>query len=71
MTGELSLSGQVLAVGGIREKVLAARRNKVPEVLLPEAKRGDYVELPAYLTEGVTVYVASLFRDVVKRVFPS
>jgi ATP-dependent Lon protease len=71
MTGELTLTGQVLAVGGIREKVIAARRNRVPELLLPEANRGDYEELPAYLTQGLTVHFASHFRDVVKRVFPS
>lgn len=71
MTGELTLTGQVLAVGGIREKVIAARRNKVPELLLPEANRGDYEELPAYLTQGLTVHFASHFRNVVKRVFPS
>ena len=42
MTGELTLTGQVLAVGGIREKVIAARRARITEVILPFANKGDY-----------------------------
>ena len=42
MTGELTLTGRVLPVGGIREKVVAARRAQITEVLLPFANRGDY-----------------------------
>ena len=42
MTGELTLTGQVLPVGGIREKVIAARRQKINNLILPEANRGDY-----------------------------
>jgi ATP-dependent Lon protease len=64
MTGELTLTGQVLAVGGIREKVIAARRQKLATLLLPEANRGDYEELPDYLKEGMTVHFAKHFADV-------
>lgn len=70
MTGELTLTGRVLAVGGIREKIIAARRNQVRELILPEANRGDYQELPEHITQGMTVHFVSHFRDVVKRVFP-
>jgi ATP-dependent Lon protease len=42
MTGEISLTGQVLPVGGIREKVIAARRMKIRNLVLPEANRGDF-----------------------------
>src|SRR5690554_1776934 len=45
MTGELTLTGQVLAIGGVREKVIAARRQKLFELILPEANRGDFDEL--------------------------
>jgi ATP-dependent Lon protease len=69
MTGELTLTGQVLPVGGIREKVIAARRNKVMELILPEANRGDYEELPEHVTQGISVHYVSHFRDVVKRIF--
>ncbi len=69
MTGELTLTGQVLPVGGIREKVIAARRSEIFEVILPDANRRDYEELPDYLREGVTVHFASHYRDVAKVVF--
>ncbi len=69
MTGELTLTGRVLPVGGIREKVIAARRSKIPEVLLPFANRGDYEELPDYLREGLTVHFVRTFREVVDIVF--
>ena len=64
MTGELTLTGQVLPVGGIREKVIAARRQRISNLILPEANRGDYEELPEYLKEGLTVNFARHYNDV-------
>lgn len=69
MTGELTLTGQVLAVGGIREKIIAARRVGIFELILPEACRRDYDELPAYLKEGLTVHFAEHYKDVYRVVF--
>jgi len=69
MTGELTLTGQVLAIGGVREKVIAARRQKIFELILPEANRGDFEELPDYLREGLTVHFAQRFADVAKVLF--
>ena len=69
MTGELTLTGQVLAVGGIREKVIAARRQKITNLILPEANRGDYEELPDYLREGMTVNFARNYNDVFQACF--
>ncbi len=69
MTGELTLTGQVLPVGGIKEKVIAARRAGINEVILPEDNRGDFDELPGYISEGVTVHFARRFRDVADVVF--
>ncbi|WFM72221.1 endopeptidase La [Halomonas sp. CKK8] len=69
MTGELTLTGQVLPVGGIREKVIAARRSDIFELILPEANRRDYDELPGYLKEGMTVHFAGRYRDVARVVF--
>ena len=64
MTGELTLTGQVFPVGGIREKVIAARRQKITNLILPEGNRGDYEELPDYLKEGLTVNFAKQYSDV-------
>ena len=69
MTGELTLTGQVLPVGGIREKVIAARRQKISNLILPEANRGDYEELPDYLREGLTVNFAKHYNDVFQACF--
>lgn len=65
MTGELDLSGHVLPVGGIREKVLAARRAKVKQVVLPKANEGDYESLPAHLKKGIKVHFVERFEEVV------
>ena len=69
MTGELTLTGQVLAVGGIREKVIAARRNRIMEVILPEANRKDFEELPVHIREGMTIHFARHYKDVEAVVF--
>lgn len=69
MTGELTLTGEVLPVGGIREKVIAAKRTGLKELILPEANRGDYEEIPDYVRDGMTVHFASTYADIVPLVF--
>jgi len=69
MTGELTLTGEVLPIGGVREKVIAARRVKIMELIMPEANRRDFDELPEHIREGMTVHFARQFKDVVKIVF--
>ena len=69
MTGELTLTGYVLPIGGVREKVIAARRQKIHELILPEPNRGNFEELPDYLKEGITVHFAKRFNDVAKVLF--
>jgi len=69
MTGELTLTGLVLPIGGLREKVIAARRLKLYELIIPELNRGDFEELPDYLKEGLTMHFAKRFSDVVKVLF--
>lgn len=64
MTGEVSLTGKVLAVGGIKEKTIAARRSGVSTLILPADNRRDYDELPDYLKEGLTVHFATSYDDV-------
>jgi ATP-dependent Lon protease len=64
MTGELTLTGQVLAVGGIREKITAAQRNGIKEVILPQANHRDYQELPDHIRSGMTAYFVERFSEV-------
>ena len=69
MTGELTLTGLVLPVGGIREKAIAARRVGIHELILPEANRGDVEELPDHIKEGLTIHFVERLRQVVETVF--
>lgn len=69
MTGELTLTGHVLPIGGVREKVIAARRQKIFELILPDANRGHFEELPDYLKQGLTVHFAKRYADVAKVLF--
>ncbi|WP_228766912.1 endopeptidase La [Thiomicrorhabdus heinhorstiae] len=69
MTGELSLTGLVLPVGGIREKVIAAKRIGIRELILPEDNRKDYQELPDYLKSDLDVHFAKHFDDVARLTF--
>jgi ATP-dependent Lon protease len=71
MTGELTLTGQVLPVGGIREKVVAARRLGIPELILPKANQRDYAELPPFLRRGLRVHFVEHLDEVARRVFAS
>jgi ATP-dependent Lon protease len=69
MTGELSLTGQVLPVGGIREKIIAARRVGIKNIILPFDNKHDFDELPDYLKEGLNMHFAKHFEDVAKLAF--
>ena len=71
MTGELTLTGQVLAVGGIREKVIAARRAGTMELILPEENRGDFEELPEHIREDIEVHFVRQYKEVVPIIFPT
>jgi ATP-dependent Lon protease len=71
MTGEITLSGNVLPVGGIKEKFLAARRAGVQTIILPADNRQDVEEdLTPELTEGVTIHYASRIEDVLAVALP-
>lgn len=64
MTGEMTLRGEVLAVGGIREKVVAARRAGVRRVIVPARNRADVEEIPEDVRERIEFVFASSFDDV-------
>jgi ATP-dependent Lon protease len=66
-----SLTGKVLAVGGIKEKVMAARRACIKTIILPEDCRRDFEELPDYLKEGLDINYATEYSNVFDVAFGS
>ena len=64
MTGEISLTGKVLPVGGIREKIMAARRAGITCVILPQANQRDFDEIPEYLKTDLQVEYADDYQKV-------
>ncbi len=71
MTGELTLTGKVLPVGGIKEKVISAKRNNITELILPEANRGDVESLPEHIKEGLTIHFTCNYDQVAKILLPA
>jgi ATP-dependent Lon protease len=69
MTGELTLTGQVLPIGGVKEKVIAARRAGLKQLVLPEGNRADYDELPEYLKQGIRTHFVARFEEVLAHAF--
>jgi ATP-dependent Lon protease len=64
MTGELTLTGNVYPIGGVREKLLAAKRQRIPNVILPAANRREYEEVPEHIRKGLKVHFVKRFEDV-------
>jgi Lon-like ATP-dependent protease len=69
MTGEVSLTGKVLPVGGIKEKVMAARRAGIKCIILPQANKRDYDEIGEYLKENLEVHFVDEYSKVYKVAF--
>jgi len=70
MTGEISLNGKVLAIGGVKEKTMAATREGVKKLIFPKANEKDVAELPDYIKEGIKFYFVEEYTDVFKILFP-
>jgi ATP-dependent Lon protease len=70
MTGEITLTGQVLPVGGVREKVLAAQRAGVTTVVLPKENEGDLDDLPRDVRKSMTFVPADSIDEVIEVAFP-
>ncbi|XP_064620790.1 lon protease homolog, mitochondrial-like isoform X2 [Lineus longissimus] len=64
MTGEVSLTGKVLPVGGIKEKTIAAKRVGVTCIILPSENKKDYSDLPDFITEGLEVHFVEHYREI-------
>jgi ATP-dependent Lon protease len=70
MTGEITLHGDVFPIGGLNEKLLAARRYGIGTVLLPRDNEADLAEVPAAVREGLTLTLVSTVREALDIVFP-
>jgi len=71
MTGEISLTGKVLPVGGIKEKTMAARRAGIKCIIFPSGNQRDFDEMPEYLKEGLDIHFADDYSTVYEVAFDS
>ncbi|NLZ69498.1 MAG: endopeptidase La [Spirochaetales bacterium] len=69
MTGELTLTGKVMPIGGLKEKVLAARRNQINTILIPKFNKRDLDKLEADVTEGITFHLVNDMQEVLNYAF--
>ena len=71
MTGEITLRGRVLPIGGLKEKLLAAKKAGIRTVLVPKENRPDVEEMEAEITEGLEICFVEHMREVLERAFVS
>ncbi len=71
MTGELTLTGRILPIGGVKEKMVAARRSGLTVLIFPDANRRDYDELPAYIRKGIDIHFVEHYDEVFNIAFPN
>ena len=69
MTGELTLTGLVMPIGGVKEKTIAAQRAKVKHLVFPAENKSDFDELPAHIKKGIHPHFATTFEEVAKLCF--
>ena len=69
MTGEITLRGKVLAIGGLKEKALAAVRSGIREIIIPKGKERDIKDIPADIVKDVRFIIAENVNDVFKHAF--
>ncbi len=70
MTGELSLTGQVLPIGGLKEKTIAARRNGIKDIIIPKANVRDLDDIPEHIRNGIKFHPVSRMEEVIAIAVP-
>jgi ATP-dependent Lon protease len=70
MTGELSLTGQVLPIGGLKEKTIAAQRNKARHIIIPKQNLRDLDEIPEHVKKGIEFHPVERFEEVLRLALP-
>ena len=66
MTGEITLRGRVLPIGGLKEKILAAKRAKLATVVLPKRNKKDLEEIPKHILKGIELIFVDTVDDVIR-----
>ena len=69
LTGEVTLGGEVLAIGGLKEKCLAALRGEITTVIIPKDNQKDIMELPSEVRKGLKIHTVSNINQVFPLVF--
>jgi ATP-dependent Lon protease len=69
MTGELSLLGNVLPIGGLKEKTIAAHRNKIKDIIIPAQNKKDLEEMPEYIKKGIRFHPVETMEEVMDLAF--
>ena len=69
MTGEITLTGRVLPIGGLKEKLLAAKLRGMKKILIPEKNTKDLKEISDEIKEGLEIIKVSNMEEVIKEVF--
>ena len=70
MTGEITLRGEVLPIGGLKEKLLAAKMQGIKKVLIPEANESDYLQLDSDIVDGLDIHLVNKMKQVLDYALP-
>jgi ATP-dependent Lon protease len=66
MTGEITLTGRILPIGGLKEKLLAAKRAQMKDIIIPDRNEKDLADIPQHLLKNITIHCVKSFDDVLK-----
>jgi len=66
MTGEITLTGRILPIGGLKEKLLAAKRAQIKTIIIPDRNRKDLTEIPKHMLANLDIKFAKTIEDVIK-----
>jgi len=71
MTGELTLTGKILKIGGVKEKAIAAKRSGIQKIIFPKSNQSDWDELPDYIRDGLSPHFVEWYEEIYDIVFPN
>ena len=69
MTGEITLTGKILKIGGLKEKTIAAKRSLVKRIIFPASNKADWDEIPEYIKTGLEPHFVEYYDEIYKLLF--